>query len=387
MRLLLLTCALCLSWLCQAVTVGADRFDHYLPLLEGKRVALVVNPTSQTRDGHLLDALLARGIHVTAIMSPEHGFRGTASAGQKVEDGTDPATGLPVYSLYGSTKKPTAGMLAQTDVLVFDIQDVGARFYTYLSTLHYVMEAAAQAGKALVVLDRPNPNGAYVAGPVLDPAFRSFVGMHPIPVLHGMTLGELASMIRGEGWIDKAGALSLTVIPVADYKRTQPYSLPVAPSPNLPGDDAIRLYPSLCLFEGTAVSVGRGTPYPFTLIGHDKVVLGNNAIAVVPNAGAVSPKLDGTVLHARRLQSSSIHGFDISLLVSAYQQFTGAGEPFFTHPAFFDKLAGTDTLRQAIERGESAAAITARWQSDLAAFIERRAPYLLYPEDTAQNGH
>ena len=393
--------------------VGAAQFDEYLPLLEGKRVTLVVNQSSiiegsgvestgvkssvssksSSEPTHLVDALLSRDINVVSIMSPEHGFRGKAGAGEKIDNDVDAKTGLPIHSLYGKTKKPTDDMLANTDILVFDIQDVGVRFYTYLSTLHYVLEAAAQAHIPVIVLDRPNPNGAFTDGPILQPDYASFVGMHAIPVLHGMTLGELALMIVGEQWIatdatdtkqpaqqyqSKPQAL-LTVIPVANYHKQMPYSLPVAPSPNLPTDAAITLYPTLCFFEGTDVSVGRGTPLPFQLIGHPVVALGDESIDVAANQAAPSPKHNNTTLKAALMTQAPISGLDIEVLLSAYVQFTEQGITFFTRPDFFDKLAGTDSLRQAIIAGKTSKQIQASWAGGLATFKQLRAPYLLYP--------
>ncbi|WP_218419737.1 exo-beta-N-acetylmuramidase NamZ domain-containing protein [Alteromonas lipotrueae] len=392
--------------------VGAAQFDEYLPLLEGKRVTLVVNQSSiiestgvegstikssavknSTEPTHLVDALLSRDINVVSIMSPEHGFRGKAGAGEKIDNDVDAKTGLPIHSLYGKTKKPTDDMLANTDILVFDIQDVGVRFYTYLSTLHYVLEAAAQAHIPVVVLDRPNPNGAFTDGPILQPDYASFVGMHAIPVLHGMTLGELALMIVGEQWIatdaidakqpaqqyqSKPQAL-LTVIPVANYHKQMPYSLPVAPSPNLPTDAAIALYPTLCFFEGTDVSVGRGTPLPFQLIGHPVVALGDESIDVAANQAAPSPKHNNTALKTSLFVDAPFSGIDVEILLSAYAQFKEEGITFFTRPDFFDKLAGTDSLRQAIIAGKTSNQIQASWAEGLATFKQLRAPYLLYP--------
>ena len=397
--------------------VGAAQFDEYLPLLEGKRVTLVVNQSSiiegsgvegstikssavknSTEPTHLVDVLLSRDINVVSIMSPEHGFRGKAGAGEKIDNDVDAKTGLPIHSLYGKTKKPTDDMLANTDILVFDIQDVGVRFYTYLSTLHYVLEAAAQAHIPVIVLDRPNPNGAFTDGPILQPDYVSFVGMHAIPVLHGMTLGELALMIVGEQWIatdatdtkqpaqqyqSKPQAL-LTVIPVANYHKQMPYSLPVAPSPNLPTDAAITLYPTLCFFEGTDVSVGRGTPLPFQLIGHPVVALGDESIDVAANQAAPFPKHNNTTLKAALMTQAPILGLDIEVLLSAYAQFKEQGITFFTRPDFFDKLAGTDSLRQAIIAGKTSKQIQASWAEGLATFKQLRAPYLLYPATASE---
>ncbi|MFC0446078.1 exo-beta-N-acetylmuramidase NamZ domain-containing protein [Pseudidiomarina halophila] len=362
------------------VRVGAERASEYLPLLSGKRVALVVNQTSRVGEQHLVDYLLEQDVEVVKVLAPEHGFRGDAGAGETINDALDPRTGLPILSIYGKTKKPSAEMLADVDTIIFDIQDVGARFYTYISTMHYVMEAAAEQGIAMLVLDRPNPNGAYVDGPVLDPAFQSFVGMHEIPLLHGMTVGELAQMIKGEDWINAADDLELIVVPVADYERTQPYVLPVAPSPNLPNAQAIQLYPSLCLFEATAVSIGRGTDFPFQVMGHDEVHLGEFKFSPrsMPNS-APSPKLEGQTVYGKDLRESDLHGLDLGLFIAAYQKFDAAGVTFFTAPDFMDKLSGTDTLRKAIIAGQSEAEIRDSWQADLAAFKKRRQPYLLYP--------
>jgi uncharacterized protein YbbC (DUF1343 family) len=365
------------------IQVGAQQYSAYLPLLKDKRVSLVVNhsarvPTGESDSAHLLDALLSRDVNVVSIMSPEHGFRGQASAGERVQDDVDSRTGLPIHSLYGKTKKPTARMLKNVDVLVFDIQDVGVRFYTYLSTLHYILDAAAEQGITVVVLDRPNPNGQFTDGPILTPDFQSFVGMHPIPVLHGMTLGELALMIKGEQWIDGADSLLLHVVPVAHYNKTMHYSLPMAPSPNLPNDNAIALYPTLCFFEGTSVSIGRGTDIPFLLIGHPSVSLGDKRISVTPNTGAIAPKYNGDTLYAELLTPKNVSGLDLMLLLNTYQTVIGANEVFFTRPQFFDKLAGTDALRLAMINGDSASAIKETWREPLATFKAKRAPYLLY---------
>ncbi|MCP3863812.1 MAG: DUF1343 domain-containing protein [Aestuariibacter sp.] len=368
------------SFSSQAIIVGAEQPAAYLPLLQGKQVGLVVNQTSRVRDQHLVDFLLSQHITITSVFAPEHGFRGNAGAGETISDGTDAKTGLPIRSLYGKTKKPTPAMLAGIDILVFDIQDVGARFYTYISTLHYVMEAAAEQGIAVLVLDRPNPNGRFVDGPVLDLAFQSFVGMHPIPLLHGMTVGELALMIRGEQWINSAQALSLTIVPVFDYRKTDRYVLPVPPSPNLPNEQAIRLYPSLCLFEATEISVGRGTPWPFQVIGHPDVALGEFAFTPVSMPeSAPNPKHQDMPLQGLNLTGSTMEGFDISLLLTAIQAFKESDKPLIDRARFFDLLSGTDSLRQQINKGDSLQAIRASWQPALAKYQQRRQPYLLYP--------
>ena len=364
----------------QRLQVGAARFNDYIPALKNKSVSLVVNQSALVNKQHLVDALIERNINLVSIMSPEHGFRGNKGAGEKVAHAIDPKTGLPIHSLYGKNKKPTKEMLDGVDIIVFDIQDVGVRFYTYLSTLHYVLEGAAAAGIPVILLDRPNPNGAYTDGPVLSPQFSSFVGMHPIPVLHGMTLGELAQMIKGEQWISKAASLQLTVIPVANYNKSMPYHLPVAPSPNLPNEVAIALYPTLCFFEPTAVSIGRGTQYPFQLIGHPDVPLGIDNIDVTSVAAAPYPKHENKTLKATLLTKSTMTGLNIELLLTTYNTFKQYNVPFFTRPEFFDKLAGTDTLRKDIIEGKkNAKEIRAQWQPELNKFIVQRQPYLLYP--------
>ncbi|MEG3766675.1 DUF1343 domain-containing protein [Alteromonas sp. 14N.309.X.WAT.G.H12] len=368
-----------MTFAAQGLTLGAARTDLYLPLLKNKRVGMIVNQTSMVNQMHLVDYLLAKKVDIRKVMAPEHGFRGDAGAGETIADGHDEKTGLPILSLYGKTKKPTPAMLQDIDILIFDIQDVGARFYTYISTLHLVMEAAAEQGIPLIVLDRPNPNGRFVDGPVREEAFASFVGMDPIPLLHGMTMAELAQMIKGENWISHAAALSLHVVKMANYRKDQLYSLPVPPSPNLPNDQAIALYPSLCLFEGTTVSVGRGTPYPFQVLGHDKVKLGEFQFSPqsLPNS-APYPKLEGKVLFGMDLRHASLEGFDLSLLLSTYEQFKRADESFIDRPAFFDKLAGTDQLRRDLEAGKSEADIRQQWQPALTRFKQQRRPYLLY---------
>ncbi len=253
----------------QPISVGAEQIDEYLPLLKDKKVAMVVNQTSMVRNTHLVDTLKNLKVHIKTIFAPEHGFRGTADAGEHVKNEIDVKTGIPLVSLYGSNKKPTPAQLKNIDIIIFDIQDVGARFYTYISTMHYVMEAAAENGIKVLILDRPNPNGHYVAGPVLDTAaIKSFVGMHPVPVVHGMTVGEYAQMLNGEGWLARGVKCNLIVIPCKGYTHTSVYAPPVKPSPNLPNLRAIYLYPTLCLFEGTVISVGRGTDAPFQQTGN-----------------------------------------------------------------------------------------------------------------------
>ena len=376
--LLLLTSATTQS---ATLQVGAEQPERYLPLLAGKKVGLVVNQTSRVKQTHLVDFLMSRNVAVQAVFAPEHGFRGKLGAGEKVTDGIDPKTGLPIRSLYGKYKKPDQAMLNDIDLLVFDIQDVGARFYTYISTLHYVLEAAAEQGIEVIVLDRPNPNGRYVDGPLREAEFTSFVSLDPLPLLHGLTVGELATMIKGEAWINQAAQLNLTVIPVTGYNKALDYELPVAPSPNLPNSTAIRLYPSLCLFEATVVSVGRGTDWPFQVIGHNKVALGD--FTFTPQSmpeSAPNPKLNGELLFGRDLRSSAIEGFNIELLYAVYQQFEEQEQPFIDRPDFFDLLSGTDKLRKQLTEGLDPAAIRTTWQPGLDAFKAQRQPYLLYPQ-------
>lgn len=370
----------------EVLQVGAEQPALYLPLLEGKKVGLVVNQTSRVGEQHLIDVLRGKDVAVARIFALEHGVRGRVENGGKVADGIDGPSGLPIVSLYGSHYKPSEKSLQGLDWLVFDIQDVGVRFYTYISSLHYLMQACADFDVPLLVLDRPNPNGDYVDGPVLDPEFSSFVGMHPVPLVHGMTVGELAQMINGEGWLENAAHCDLKVIPVSGYHHGQSYSLPVLPSPNLPNDLAIRLYPSLGLFEGTTVSVGRGTSSPFQILGHPADTRGEFTFTPHPVPGASeNPKHNGTALRGDDLRESSPkHRLDLGPLLDWFTRTGETGDGFFARAAFFDKLAGTDQLRRAILAGESEAQIRAAWQPALRAFREQRKPYLLYPDISPQ---
>ncbi|WP_442960558.1 exo-beta-N-acetylmuramidase NamZ family protein [Pseudoalteromonas sp. OFAV1] len=359
--------------------VGAANYDAYIPAIKGKRVGLVVNQTSEINGQHLVDLLLDRGVKVSKIFAPEHGFRGDHDAGAHVKSTVDAKTGIDVVSIYGSNKKPTPEVLADLDVIIFDIQDVGVRFYTYISSMHYMMEAAAENDKSFIVLDRPNPNIAYVDGPILDPQFRSFVGMHEIPVLHGMTVAELAQMIKGEGWINNADKLNLTVVPVANYERTMSYELPVKPSPNLPNAQSIQLYPSLCFFEATPITIGRGTDFPFQVVGYSPIKLGEFSFTPRAIEGAsMNPKFKEIEVFGQDLRDADIHGLDLSLFISAYQKLTANNQEFFERAGFMDKLAGTDKLRLAIEAGQTEQQIKQSWQADLSTFKRKRAPYLLY---------
>lgn len=368
------------------VIVGAERFDQYLDRLKEKNVGLVVNQTSIVGfpkiKTHLLDTLLKQNISVRKILTPEHGFRGSADAGEKVKSGIDEETGLPIISLYGNKKKPAREDIADLDVLVFDIQDVGARFYTYISTMHYVMEACAENKKPLIVLDRPNPNGLYVDGPVLDTAFRSFVGMHPVPIVHGMTIGEYALMINGEKWLKSGARCDLTVIPCMNYDHTILYNLPVKPSPNLPNMTAVYLYPSLCLFEGTVVSVGRGTNKPFQILGNPEFQ-GGFSFKPESMEGAKEPLYEGKTCHGIDLSGLPAKHFqqkkslDLSYLIDFYKKYPDK-QKFFN--SFFEKLAGTDELRRQVEEGKTEEQIRYSWQPDLEKFISVRKKYLLYKD-------
>ncbi|MBB4079868.1 uncharacterized protein YbbC (DUF1343 family) [Lewinella aquimaris] len=359
--------------------------DRYLPELEGKTLGLVVNQTSTVENTHLVDTLLALGQDVRRIFAPEHGFRGDADAGAQIKDGVDVRTGLPIRSLYGSNKKPTEQDLADIDLIVFDIQDVGARFYTYISTLHYVMESAARYGKPVLVLDRPNPNGHYVDGPIRQPGFESFVGLDPIPVVHGLTVGEYARMVNGEEWLGEGLQCELTVIPAPGYTHSTVYQLPVPPSPNLPNQRSIYLYPSLCFFEGTALSVGRGTDRQFQLYGHPALASAPDTFTPRPGPGAADPKLNGQLCRGFDLSNAEAGTYrgsqlDLSPVLSTYRILTDQGVTFFTRPDFFDLLAGTDSLRKMIEAGRSEAEIRESWEAGLAAYRAMRSGYLLYPE-------
>ncbi|MBZ9611627.1 exo-beta-N-acetylmuramidase NamZ family protein [Rheinheimera maricola] len=358
---------------------GAAQLAEYLPQLQGKRVGLLVNQTSLVGEQHLVDVLLAHNVNVVSIFAPEHGFRGDHDAGAQVDSGTDSKTGLPLWSLYGANKKPNAAQMQQLDVVIFDIQDVGVRYYTYISSMHYLLQAAAEQNVAVLVLDRPNPNGAYVDGPLLELEFQSFVGMHPIPLLHGMTVAELAQMIKGEHWISDAEQLTLSVVPVSHYRRDMPYVLPVKPSPNLPNAQAVALYPSLGFFEATPVSIGRGTEFPFQAIGYDKFSLGSFQFTPVSTPGAaLTPPLMNKPLLGTDLRQVNAHGLNLSYLLSWHALFKQQQQVFFTSPEFMDKLAGTNQLRLQIEQGLTEAEIRSSWQLDLQQFMLQRQPYLLY---------
>ncbi|ARS35920.1 exo-beta-N-acetylmuramidase NamZ family protein [Pontibacter actiniarum] len=362
----------------KALKTGAEQLELYLPQLQGKRVGLIVNQTSTIDDTHLVDTLLSRGVEIKTIFAPEHGFRGEADAGAHIKDAKDSKTGLPIISLYGKNKKPLPEQVKDLDVLLFDIQDVGTRFYTYISTMHYVMEAAAEHGKEVVILDRPNPNGHYVDGPVLDMDQQSFVGMHPIPIVHGLTVGELAKMINGEKWLEGQRQAKLTVIPMANYDHDMPYELPVKPSPNLPNAQAIALYPSICWFEGTDVSVGRGTPTPFQLIGSPYYQKKDFSFTPVSTPGATNPPHKDVVCYGKDLTDVAVADkVDLAYLLEMYNNSSNK-DKFFNN--FFDRLAGTTKLREQIKAGKTEAEIRASWEPALSNYKKTRKQYLLYPD-------
>jgi len=381
MKKLILLCILTLSSFGIDIMVGAAQSDQYLPLLQGKKVALVVNQSSQVNGEHLVDQLLRHHIKVVKIFAPEHGFRGHADAGELIKNGKDRQTGLPIISLYGKHKKPTQKDLKGVDIILFDIQDVGVRFYTYLSTLHYVMEAAATNKIPMIVLDRPNPNGARVDGEILNYRYKSFVGMHPVPILYGMTIGEYANMINGEGWLKGDLKTDLTVIPLRNYRHDKAYYLPIKPSPNLPNELAIFLYPSLALFEGTSFSVGRGTNMQFQVYGDPHYQGGYFSFIPYAQEGAKHPKHEKQICHGVDLRSTYINlhqGLDLSYLIDAYKHDPNK-KRFFLKNLFFDKLAGSDHLRKQIEAGLTEAQIKQSWEDGLHQFKQIREHYLLYP--------
>ena len=365
---------------------GAERMDLYLPLLEGKRIGIVANQTSLVGKTHLVDSLGAMksdGVRIRKVFSPEHGFRGEAEYGERVEGGIDLKTGLPVISLYGRNRKPSAEDLAGLDLILFDIQDVGVRFYTYISTLYYVMQACAENGLELVLLDRPDPNGFYVDGPVLEPAFSSFVGLHPVPVVYGMTIGEYARMINGEGWLGGELECMLTVIPCTHYTHHSRYVLPVPPSPNLPNMNSVYLYPSTAFFEGTVISEGRGTDSPFEVFGHPDLEIGDYYFTPGSRPGAAThPKLEGELCRGMDLRNyrDSLHrrkALNLSWLITAYRNFPDRDSFFIP---YFENLAGTADLRQQIIEGMPEKKIRASWKPGLKAFRKIRRKYLLYPD-------
>ncbi len=382
------------------IITGAERMSSYLPLLEGKRVAIFANQTSIVKSTHLVDTLIKSGINVVKIFGPEHGFRGTADAGEIVKNGLDKKTGLPVISLYGDHKKPTKEDVKDVDIMLFDIQDVGVRFYTFISSLEYFIEASLENHKPILILDRPNPNGFYVDGPVLKPAFKSFVGMQPIPIVHGLTIGEYATMLVGEKWLSaeanrihsynittkptKDTAFHLLVIKCKNYSHSQKYKLPINPSPNLKEMQSIYVYPSTCLFEGTVLSEGRGTDKPFQIFGHPSLPKTLYSFTPKPNDGAKSSKcffkkcygwnVCGTEEEVLKRLDNKIQ---LKYILDAYKLFPGK-DSFFLKNNFFHKLAGNDTLMKQIKAGKTESEIRKSWEPELTKYKKIRKKYLLY---------
>lgn len=361
---------------------GADQPELYLPLLRDRRVALVTNQTGRLADGTFIaDFLIKQNIRLIKIFAPEHGFRGDADAGELVQNGIDVTTGLPLLSLYGKNKKPSADQLSDIDVVLFDIQDVGVRFYTYISTLSYVMEACAENNKKIIVLDRPNPNDGFVDGPVLKKEFSSFVGLHQVPVVYGLTIGEYGKMVNGEKWLKGGKTAEYTVIPMLNYHKAARYALSASPSPNLPTANAVNLYPSLCLFEGTEVSVGRGTPFPFEVYGSPFTRSLPFRFTPQPNERAKEPFQNGKLCYGEKLtgRTQDLRKLDLSWLLKAFGAYEKPKNEFFLKNLYFDKLAGSSDLRQQILAGKTEEEIRKSWKKDLAGYERIRTKYTIYP--------
>jgi uncharacterized protein YbbC (DUF1343 family) len=365
----------------KSIITGADQPDKYLPLIKGKRVGLVVNNTSTVGEKHIIDFLIGEGIEVKMVFAPEHGFRGEAGPGDKVTDGVDQQTGVKVISLFGATRKPTAEHLKDVDVVIFDIQDVGCRFYTYISTLHYVVEGCAENDKPLIILDRPNPNGDYVAGPILKKEFSSFVGVDPVPIVHGCTVGEMALMINGEKWHAAGKSCKITVIPVMGYTHKYLYSLPVRPSPNLPNDLSIRLYPSLCFFEATSISVGRGTDFPFQVLGGPDPSLGKFTFTPADIPGVISnPIQNGKKCYGVDLRDlKKAPQFTLKYFLDFYKEFK-IEKDFLTRERWINLLSGTDQFIKMVREGKSEKEILDSWKPEIEVYKNIRKNYLLYPD-------
>lgn len=361
----------------QGAITGADQIGDFYKMLANKRIALVVNHTSLISKTHLADSLKSLGVNIVKIFGPEHGFRGNAADGEHVNDSMDVRTGIALVSLYGKNKKPTQQQLENVDVVIFDIQDVGTRFYTYISTMHYVMEACAEARKKVMILDRPNPND-FVDGPMNEKPFESFVAMHPIPIAHGLTVGELAQMINGEGWLANKQKCEIEIIKLKNWKHADEYALPVGPSPNLPNNQAIRLYPSICLFEGTVISLGRGTPFPFQVLGNPELKEMPFTFTPVTIKGvAVKPPHEGKLCYGIDLRNEKPERrINLSYVIKMYNAYPDKDKFFIP---YFDILAGTPKLKQQIKDGLTEDQIRATWKGDLDKFKMSRSKYLLYP--------
>jgi len=356
--------------------VGASRTELYLQMLQNKKVGIVANQSSLVGKTHLVDTLVSSGIDIVKIFTPEHGFRGTSAEGEHVDDGTDPRTGIRIISLYGKNRKPTAEQMEDIDIMLFDLQDVGVRFYTYISTMSYVMEACAENNVRFIVLDRPNPNGFYIDGPIMEDKYKSFVGMHNVPIVYGMTIGEYAQMVNGEGMLQDEAVCDLTVIPMGNYCRDKIYKLPVKPSPNLPNWQSVYLYPSLCLFEGTVVSVGRGTETPFQCYGHPKMT-GSHEFTP-KKSGRYTPPYSDELCRGEIIEVNDINGqINLNYLIEAYRQLES--EPAFFNN-YFEKLVGTDRLRSQIENNVTTDSIRASWKEGVDAFKQIRTKYLIYSD-------
>jgi uncharacterized protein YbbC (DUF1343 family) len=366
-----------------SIIVGAERVAEYISLLRKKRIGVVANHTSMIKNTHLVDSLVGLKLNVVRVFSPEHGFRGNADAGESVKSAFDKATGIPIVSLYGKNKKPTPEQIEDLDLIIFDIQDVGVRFYTYISTMSYVMEACAENNKEVLVLDRPNPNGHFVDGPILEKKHQSFVGLHPVPIAHGMTVGEYAQMVNGQGWIANGKSCDLTVIKAANYDHNTFYTLPIKPSPNLPNMSSIYLYPSLCLFEGTPISIGRGTSTPFQVVGHPLIKAENYSFTPTSMNGSKSPKLKGEKCYGYNLSKFGADyiknkgRINLYWLIDIYKNYPNT-EGFFTK--MFLLLSGTDQLQEQLENGVTEENIYASWQTGLTDFKAIRKQYLLYKD-------
>lgn len=362
---------------------GADRPELYLPLLKGKTIGIVTNQTGLMKDKtHVVDYLVKNGIKIKTIFAPEHGFRGDADAGEKVKNGVDVKTGIPIISLYGPNKKPKPEQLKGLDIVLFDIQDVGVRFYTYISTLTYLMEAGAENNVEILVLDRPNPHDGYIDGPVLKKKWESFVGMHEVPVVYGLTIGEYGKMVNGEKWLKNGVQAKYTLIPMQKYHKKQRYQILDKPSPNLPNDQSINLYPSLCFFEGTQVSVGRGTDIPFQVYGSPWTKNFSYQFTPKPNFGAKDPFLNGKLCYGENLSaySKDLRELNLEWLIKAYKDYKNPQQDFFLKNLFFDTLAGSDELRKQIVTGKSEAEIKSSWKFDLDQFSKIRSKYVLYED-------